>query len=99
MAVTIPGGLGATPKEEGCEERLDVGNALMIFVAFWLSFATLGLSLLVVPAMWIASIAYSAYCAPDQHGAHPWLHVWKHRWAHGLRGHDKPAPAKVGRKM
>lgn len=79
---------------------LTVGNALMIFVALWLSIATIGLSLIVVPAMWITSIAYAAYSAPDQHGAHPWLHVWKHRWAQGLaRHHDKPLPAKVGRKV
>ncbi|WP_367870740.1 hypothetical protein [Luteolibacter sp. Populi] len=77
---------------------LIVGNSLMIFVAAWLAFATLGLSLIVVPAMWVASIAYSAYSAPDQHGAHPWLHVWEHRWTHGFRSNPKPAPAKVVRK-
>ena len=64
---------------------LIVGNALMIFVAAWLSIATLGLSLIVVPAMWVSAIAYSAYCAPDQHGAHPWLHVWEHRWTNAFR--------------
>lgn len=69
---------------------LTVGNGLMLFVAAWLSFATLGLSLIIVPAMWVAAIAYSAYCAPDHHGTHPWLHVWEHRWAHALRGRGKP---------
>jgi len=54
------------------------GNALMLFVALWLSIATLGLALIIVPAMWFAGIAYSAYCAPDEHGMHPWLHVWNY---------------------
>lgn len=80
---------------------LIVGNALMIFVAVWLAIATIGLSLIVIPAMWIASIAYSAYEADDQHGTHPWLHVWEHRWAHGLWKHDKvpPPPGEVGPKV
>ena len=51
-------------------------NVLMVFVALWLSIATLGLALLVVPAVWFAGIAGSAYYATDEHGMHPWLHVW-----------------------
>jgi hypothetical protein len=58
---------------------LVIGNTLMVFVAFWLSFATLGLSLIGVPAMWVAGIAYSAWAAPDHHGVHPWLHVREFR--------------------
>jgi len=77
---------------------LAVGNPLMIFTAAWLAIATLGLSLLVVPAMWISGIAYSAYGAPDHHGAHPWLHVWEHRWAQAFRGRGRPVPVEVVRK-
>ena len=33
--------------------------------------------------------AYAAYEAPDQHGAHPWLHVWEYKWAHAFRGKAK----------
>jgi hypothetical protein len=53
---------------------LTAGNVLMVFVALWLAFATLGLSLILVPAVWIAGVAYSAYYAEDRHGAHPYLH-------------------------
>jgi hypothetical protein len=37
--------------------------------------------LIVVPALWCAGVAYSAYLATDEHGAHPWLHVWNYRRA------------------
>lgn len=57
------------------------GNVLMLFVALWLTIATLGLSLIVVPALWFAGIAGSAYFATDEHGMHPWLHVWDFRRA------------------
>ena len=62
-----------------------VGNSLVLFVAAWLLLATLGVSLILIPA-WVAGVAYAAYEAPDHHGAHPWLHVWEHRWAHAFRG-------------
>ncbi len=65
---------------------LVLGNALVVFVAMWLSFATLGLSLILVPAMWVAGVAYAAYAAPDRHGAHPWLHPGGFRRAHGDAG-------------
>lgn len=58
---------------------LTVGNVMMVFVAVWLSFATLGLSLLIVPALWFAGVACAAYHASDEHGHHPWLHVWNLR--------------------
>lgn len=58
---------------------MTAGNVLMVFIALWLSIATLGLSLIVVPAMWFAGVAGSAYCASDEHGMHPWLHVWNYR--------------------
>ena len=44
---------------------MTAGNVLMLFVALWLSIATLGLSLIVVPALWFAGIAGSA------NGSHP----------------------------
>jgi len=46
---------------------LVAGNALMIFIAAWLSLATLGISLIAVPIIWIGSIAWSAYLLPDRH--------------------------------
>jgi hypothetical protein len=69
---------------------LTVGNALMVFVAVWLSFATLGLSLIVVPAMWIAGVAYTAWAAPDRHGAHPWLHLGEILRPHAPGSRKKP---------
>jgi hypothetical protein len=56
---------------------MTAGNVLMVFITLWLSFATLGLALIVVPALWLALIAASAYHATDEHGNHPWLHVWR----------------------
>jgi hypothetical protein len=56
------------------------GNVLVAFISALLFFATLGLSLIIVPAVWIASIACSAYMASDEHGHHPWLHVWDYHW-------------------
>ena len=58
---------------------LTAGNALLVFITLWLSFATLGLALIVVPALWFAGIACAAYHATDEHGMHPWLHVWDYR--------------------
>ena len=63
---------------------LIVGNIMVGFLAFLLSLGTLGLSLLVLPALWVAAVAYGAYMATDEHGHHPWLHVWKLH----LRGKD-----------
>lgn len=60
---------------------MTAGNVLMAFIAIWLSFATLGLSLIIVPACWFAGVAGSAYFATDDHGMHPWLHVWEFRRA------------------
>lgn len=60
---------------------LIIGNVLMAFVTGLLSLATLGLSLIVVPALWFAGVACSAYMASDEHGHHPWLHVWEYHWS------------------
>jgi hypothetical protein len=59
---------------------LTAGNIFMVFVAFWLSFATIGLSLILVPAVYIAGVAYAAYEAEDWHGKHKWMHVWNAPW-------------------
>lgn len=60
---------------------MTAGNVLMVFIAIWLAIATVGLSLVVVPALWFAGIACSAYHATDEHGHHPYLHVWDYRLA------------------
>ena len=60
---------------------LVVGNVLVAFVSALLFFATLGLSIILLPVAWIAGIATSAYMASDEHGHHPWLHVWNYHWA------------------
>ncbi len=54
---------------------LTAGNVLMVFIALWLAFATVGLSLVIVPALWFVGIAGSAYFATDEHGKHPYLHL------------------------
>lgn len=58
---------------------MTAGNVLMAFVTLWLSIATLGMALIIVPAIWFAGVGYSAYCAADEHGMHPWLHVRNYR--------------------
>lgn len=60
---------------------LIIGNVLVAFVSALLAFGTLGASLLLIPAAWIAGIAASAYTASDEHGHHPWLHVWNYHWS------------------
>lgn len=59
---------------------LTLGNVLVAFISALLAFATLGMSLLVVPVAWFAGVAYSAFMASDEHGHHPWLHVWAYHW-------------------
>ncbi|MEO5712695.1 MAG: hypothetical protein ABIT37_04330 [Luteolibacter sp.] len=59
---------------------MTAGNVLMVFITLWLAIATLGLALILVPAVWVAGVACSAYMASDEHGMHPWLHVWEYRW-------------------
>lgn len=59
---------------------LIAGNVLIGFIAGLLAFATLGFSLVVVPAAWMAGVGYAAYMASDEHGHHPWLHVWEYHW-------------------
>jgi hypothetical protein len=60
---------------------LTIGNVLVAFISALLFFATLGFSVIVIPALWIACVACAAYMATDEHGHHPWLHVWNWHWA------------------
>ncbi len=53
------------------------GNILVGFVSALLVFGTFGLSVLVLPALYIAAIAASAYTLPDWHGRHRFLHPWR----------------------
>lgn len=55
------------------------GNLFMLFAALLLGFATFGFSMILLPAAYIVGIAYSAYCLPDWHGKHAYLHPWRHR--------------------
>lgn len=52
------------------------GNLLMAFVAALLGIATAGASLVVVPLLWWAGVAISAYGIEDRHGKHHYLHPW-----------------------
>lgn len=49
---------------------LIAGNVLVVFSAATLTLTTLGFSLIFVPAVWGAYVAYSAYMASDRHGPH-----------------------------
>jgi len=60
---------------------LTVGNVMIGFIATLMALGTLGLSIILVPAVWLAAIACSAYMASDEHGHHPWLHVWNYHWS------------------
>jgi hypothetical protein len=52
------------------------GNILTGFVAVLMALGTFGLSILVVPLVYIASVAAAAYSLPDWHGHHHFLHPW-----------------------
>lgn len=45
-------------------------NVLIIFVTIWLAPATFGLALILVPMLYMFSVAASAYLMPDWHGKH-----------------------------
>ena len=68
---------------------LIAGNVLIGFLSALMAFATLGISLLVLPVVWVAGVAASAYMASDEHGHHPWLHVWNYHWADFTRWFHK----------
>lgn len=69
---------------------LTAGNVLMVFVALWLAFATVGLSLVIVPVLWFAGIAGSAYFATDEHGKHAYLHISNLRHAKAAAPVNRP---------
>ncbi len=54
------------------------GNILMLFIALLLGMATFGLSMIVVPVVYLFAVAASAYYLPDWHGHHAYLHPWRH---------------------
>ena len=53
------------------------GNILAGVVTVFLAPATLFMSVIVVPALYLAGIATSAYMLPDWHGRHRYLHPWR----------------------
>jgi len=52
------------------------GNIMVGFISVLMALGTLGFSMLVVPALYIAAVAASAYKLPDWHGHHHFLHPW-----------------------
>jgi hypothetical protein len=74
-----------------------IGNALIGLVAALMVLGTFGLSLLLVPAAWVAGIAWAAYLASDEHGHHPWLHVWDAHWRDFVRERRGKSPAEQSR--
>lgn len=52
------------------------GNVLMVFAALLLGLATFGISMIVVPLVYVFAVAASAYQIPDWHGRHHYLHPW-----------------------
>jgi hypothetical protein len=61
---------------------LVAGNALMVFAAVLMTLGTFGVSLLLVPVVYFAAVAYAAYSLPDWHGRHHFLHPWRPGLAH-----------------
>lgn len=53
------------------------GNMLALLVTALLSLATFGLAIIIVPAAYVAGVAWSAHELPDWHGKHTYLHPWK----------------------
>jgi hypothetical protein len=52
------------------------GNLLVAFAAGLMAFGTLGLSLVLLPLVYIGVVAWSAFNLPDWHGHHAYLHPW-----------------------
>src|SRR5690606_13617550 len=67
----IPGAGHILKGYKGLGAALLMGNILMVFAAAWLSIATLGLSLLLVPLAWFAAVGASAYLILDRTGHTP----------------------------
>lgn len=52
------------------------GNIITGFVSALMALGTFGLSLLIVPLLYIAVVAASAFGLEDWHGRHHYLHPW-----------------------
>lgn len=52
------------------------GNILTGFISVLMALGTFGLSILIIPLLYIAAVAASAYALPDWHGHHHYLHPW-----------------------
>ena len=48
-----------------------LGNILVVFIAIWLSLATLGISIVVIPPLWFLGVAGSAYFVKDRRSGTP----------------------------
>jgi hypothetical protein len=55
---------------------LVAGNIITGFISVLMALGTFGLSILVVPLVYIATVAASAYALPDWRGHHHYLHPW-----------------------
>lgn len=55
---------------------LVAGNIITGFISVLMVLGTFGLSILVVPLLYIAAVAASAYALPDWRGHHHYLHPW-----------------------
>jgi hypothetical protein len=53
------------------------GNLLVAYVSILLGLATFGVSLLVLPLVYVVAVGASAYSIPDWHGHHGFLHPWR----------------------
>ena len=67
---------------------LVAGNLITGFISALLALGTFGLSILIVPLVYITAVAASAYALPDWHGHHHYLHPWT------PDDPDQPAPGK-----
>ncbi|MGJ8673659.1 hypothetical protein [Rubritalea sp.] len=43
----------------------------------WLSLATFGFALIIIPVAYVSGVAACAYYAEDHHGKHEMLHPWR----------------------
>jgi len=64
------------------------GNILTGFISVLMALGTFGLSILIIPLLYITAVAASAYALPDWHGHHHFLHPW----TPGQPAPDSPGP-------
>lgn len=58
------------------------GNIVTGFVSALMALGTFGLSLLILPVLYVAVVAASAYGLEDWHGRHHYLHPWTEAQPH-----------------